>query len=231
MSKIPLLMLPGLLCDQRLWQHQALALSDVADVTIADLSLDDSMEGMARRALAQVPDRFALAGLSMGGYVAFEIMRLARQRVLRLALFDTSASPDSPERIRERMAGISSLQLGRFEGVTGRLLPRLIHPSRVAGATGDELKAMAARVGREAFIRQQTAILHRKDARPLLAEIDIPTLVGVGDSDVLTPPDDAIAIQRAIAGARLHIFQECGHLPAMECPQETAEVMRAWLCE
>lgn len=229
MGRTPLILLPGLLCDERLWRDQAEALSDIAVPVIADLTQDDTIAGMARRTLDAAPEQFALAGLSMGGYVAFEILRQAPARVTRLALFDTSAAPDDAERIAQRKSGIESLKIGRFAGVTKRLLPRLVHKSQLNSAVGRELKAMAARVGGAAFLRQQQAILSRPDSRPTLAEIAIPTLVAVGDRDVLTPPADALKIHHAIRGSRFHLFTYCGHLPALEKPEETTGVLRDWL--
>lgn len=229
MDRTPLLFLPGLLCDERLWRDQAQDLSDIAEPMIADLTQDDSIPAMARRALSVAPPRFALAALSMGGYVAFEILRQAPDRVTRLALFDTSAAPDDAQRIAQRKAGIASLGVGRFLGVTDRLLPQLVHRSRIDGPVGAELKAMAARVGGEAFLRQQMAILNRPDSRPLLPLIDIPTLVAVGDSDVLTPPAEAQLLHEGIRGSTFHLFQACGHLPALECPAETSRLLRDWI--
>ncbi|MBB6093897.1 pimeloyl-ACP methyl ester carboxylesterase [Povalibacter uvarum] len=223
--------MPGLLCDEVLWRQQADALADIADPVIADLTLDDSIAAMAERTLASSPERFALAALSMGGYVAFEILRQAPQRVTRLALLDTSAAPDDDIRTKQRIAGIASLQAGKFSGVTNRLLPQLVHASHVTGPVGEVVKSMAQRVGDAAFLRQQTAILRRRDSRPLLHEISVPALVAVGDSDRLTPVADAVEIHRAIAAAKLHIFRQCGHLPPLESPEETNEVLREWLRE
>lgn len=229
MQKIPLVLLPGLLCDQRLWRDQVRALSDVAAAAIMDLTLDDSIEEMAERALTAAPERFALAGLSMGGYVAFEIMRQAPERVARLALLDTSAAPDSPKRAERRMASIEAVKYGRFAGVTPRLLAQLIHSSKIQTVVGDDVREMAARVGRNAFLRQQLAILQRPDSRDLLPTIDVPTLIGVGDGDVLTPLADAEDMQRGIRHSVLHVFPRCGHLPALETPEETAVILRKWL--
>lgn len=229
MSRTPLVFLPGLLCDAELWQAQADALADIADPFIADLTQDESLADMAHRVLAQAPAQFALAGLSMGGYVAFEILRQAPQRVTRLALFDTSATPDDAQRVAQRQAGVASLGSGRFAGVTNRLLPRLVHASHVQGPVGETLKAMAARVGDAAFLRQQQAILGRPDFRPVLATIHVPTLVAVGDSDVLTPVAESRLIQQGIAGATLHVFTDCGHLPALEQPDNTSRLLRDWL--
>jgi pimeloyl-ACP methyl ester carboxylesterase len=230
-ARTPILFLPGLLCDGRLWRDQVDALRDVAESYVADLTLDDSLAGMARRALAAAPPRFALAALSMGGYVAFEILRQAPERVTRLALMSTSASPDTADRVAKRRAAMSSLRHGRFAGVTKRMLPQLIHPDRVATPLGDDVRAMAERVGGDAFMRQQTAILGRPDSRPLLASIDVPTLVAVGDSDELTPREESEIVHRAIAGASLHVFGHCGHLPAMEHASKTTALLRGWLAD
>lgn len=228
-NRTPLVLLPGLLCDERLWRDQLAGLDDVADGQVADLALDDSVEAMAARVLAQAPARFALAALSMGGYVAFELLRRAPERITHLALLATSAAPDSPERARQRRAAMASMKLGRFVGVTDRMLPQLIHGAHIAGPVGQEVQDMAVRVGGEAFLRQQTAILGRPDSRPLLAKIKVPTLVAVGDADQLTPPADAREIHAGVAGSRLHVFERCGHLPPMESPDETTAVLRNWL--
>lgn len=228
-AKYSILFLPGLLCDERIWRDQAADLHDIADATIADLTLDDSVGAMADRALAGAPKRFVLIGLSMGGYVALEIMRRAPERVIALMLFDTSARPDSAERVQRRLAGMASLKVGKFAGVTGRLLPQLVHPSHVDGPVGRELQEMARRVGGEAFLRQQQAILDRPDFRPSLAAISVPTLVAVGDRDVLTPPADALELHIGIATSELLVIRNCGHLPAIEKPERTAKIIRGFL--
>jgi len=226
---IPTLLLPGLLCDATLWRAQIDALADLCAPAIADLTLDDSIAAMAGRALAAAPPRFALAALSMGGYVAFEILRRAPERVTKLALLATSASPDDAARTAQRQDEVASLGLGRFLGVTDRLLPQLIHADLVAGPVGAAVQAMAQRVGSAAFIRQQTAIAGRPDSRPLLATIHIPTLVLVGDSDRLTPPSEAQIIHEGILDSRLFVLETCGHLPPLERPDETAHLLREWL--
>lgn len=232
MSETPtLLLLPGLLCDTRLWRDQAAALAPLARPVVADLTQDDRIEAMAARAIAAVPGRFALAGLSMGGYVALEIMRQAPERVSRLALFDTSARPDTAEQTRRRRGLISLSRAGQFRGVTPRLLPQLIHPSRLEGPLAAEVMAMAERVGQQAFLRQQAAIMHRPDSRPDLPRIAVPTLVGVGDGDALTPPDLAAEMAALIPGARLRHFADAGHLPTMETPEAVTAEMAAWLAD
>ena len=225
----PVLFLPGLLCDATLWRAQIDGLADMVAPAVADLTLDDSIADMARRALAAAPPQFALVALSMGGYVAFEIMRQAPRRVTRLALLASSAAPDSPARASERRGAIESLELGRFRGVTDRLLPQLVHSRHVQGPVAETVKQMAERVGGPAFIRQQRAILGRPDSRPDLAHIKVPTLVAVGQDDRLTPPAESQEIHRGIPESTLHMFENCGHLPALELPTETTALLRAWL--
>lgn len=228
----PVLLLPGLLCDARLWRDQVAALADIAVCTVADLTLDDRFEAMAERALARMPARFALAGLSMGGYAAFAIMRLAPERVSRLLLMDTSARPDSEAQMRRRRALMALSASGRFHGVAPRMLPNLLHPDRANDPVlGAEVTAMATRVGRDAFLRQQTATLHRPDSRPELARIEVPSLVVVGAGDQLTPPPLAREIAAGIPGARLVVLEGCGHLPPLEAPEAVSALMRSWILE
>lgn len=221
--------IPGLLNDKKLWQYQTDALSQYAEIIVADLSQDDNLPAMAARILNQAPAKFALVGLSMGGYVAFEVMRQAPERVTKLALFDTSARPDSATSAKHRQATIHSLKVGRFMGVTNKLLPQIIHPSRVHEPFAEEIKAMAQRIGGIGFINQQTAILARRDSRPLLADIQVPTLIAVGENDLVTPVKLAQEMHEGIAHSQLHIFKQCGHLPPMECPEETTQLLREWL--
>ena len=229
MDRTPLLFLPGLLCDARLWRDQVTGLADMADPVVADLTLDSSIPAMAARAVAMLPGRFAMVGLSMGGYVAFEVLRQARARVERLALFDTSARPDTEEAARQRRGLMALTRRGAFRGVTPRLLPRLLHPAHLGGPLAGEVMAMAERVGREAFLRQQEAILGRPDSRGDLAGIAVPTLVVAGEEDVLTPPELAREIAAGIPGAALRLVPGCGHLPSMEAPEAVTALLRDWL--
>lgn len=224
-----LLLLPGLLCDARLWRDQVAALAPLARPIVADLTLDDTVEAMAARALAAFDGPFALAGLSMGGYVALEVLRQAPGRVTRLALLDTTARPDTPEQTSRRRGLIALSQSGQFRGVTPRLLPQLIHPSRLDTPLAAEVMAMAERVGQEAFLRQQGVIMRRPDSRPGLARITVPTLVGVGADDTLTPPHLAEEMAAMIPGARLRRFADAGHLPTMEVPEAVNAALAAWL--
>ncbi len=221
------LLLPGLLCDERLWRDQ---LARMPHAIVADLGMDESVRDMAVRALGRMAGRFALCGLSMGGYVALAVMRLAPERVTRLCLMDTSARPDSAEQSRRRRGLMAMTRGSRFRGVTPRLLPQLLHPDHLADADlCQAVLEMAERVGREAFLRQQQAILDRPDSRPDLPGIRVPTTVVVGSHDQLTPPAMAAEMAALIPGARLITVDGSGHLPPMERPDETNEILRDWL--
>ena len=226
----PLVLLPGLLCDGALWRHQTARLGDAAAFTMGDFTHDDSIEAMARSVLIEAPETFALAGHSMGGYVALEIMRQAPGRVTRLALIDTSARPDTPEQTGRRGGLIDLAQMGEFKGVTPRLLPLLIHPDRL----GDEeltgtVMAMTERTGKEAFLRQQNAIMKRIDSRPHLAAIRCPTLVLCGRQDEVTPLEAHQEMADAIPQASLVIVEDCGHMATLEQPDAVSAALRAWL--
>jgi pimeloyl-ACP methyl ester carboxylesterase len=222
-----ILFLPGLLCDERLWRNQ---LAIFPDAIVADLTQDDHVDAMAYRALSQIDGRFALCGLSMGGYVAQAVMRIAPERVTRLALFDTSARADTPEQSRRRRGLMAMTRGNRFRGVTPKLLPQLLHPDRLGDVDlCQDVLDMAERVGREAFLRQQQAILTRPDSRADLPRIAVPTLVAVGEADILTPPLLADEIAGLIPGARLAILPHCAHLPTMERPDDANEILRDWM--
>ncbi len=229
---IPLLLLPGLLCDGALWAPQIEALADVAECRVADLTRDDTIRAMVRRVLDETPwDTFALAGFSMGGFAALEVMRQAPQRVTRLALMDTGPGVDTPERADERRRGIALAEQARgFQPIARTLLASMLHPDRAADPVlGTAMREMAERVGREAYIRQQTAILQREDSVPLLRTIRCPTLVLCGRQDRRTPLEWHETMAREIPGAVLEVIEECGHMSTLEAPGATAAAMRRWL--
>jgi len=229
-NRIPLILLPGLLCDAALWRHQVENLGDLADVTVADLTLDNRFEAMTKRVLDAAPPRFALAGLSMGGYVAQVIIRTAPERVERLALLDTSARADNEEQTARRRGLIELANKGQFKGVSPRLLPSFLHPARLEDkALTAEVMAMAERVGRDAFLRQEEAIMARIDGRESLRAIRCPTLILCGADDALTPPKLHQEIAERIPHARLVVIPECGHLSTMERPEAVTAAMREWL--
>ena len=193
-------------------------------------SLHESMADIARSILASAPDRFALIGLSMGGYVSFEIMRQAPERVVKLALLDTSARPDSAEQTANRRAQISQSGNVPVGTLVDAMFPRLVHASRHGDARLRQvLRLMAEEVGGTGFVRQQMAIIGRPDSRPTLGAIRCPTLVLVGDGDALTPPPVAEEIAKGIEGATLVKVPECGHCSTLECPEQVTRALMDFL--
>ena len=228
----PLLLLSGLLSDGALWRAQVDGLADVAAPVIPDLGQDDSIAGMALRALAAAPPRFALAGLSMGGYVALEIMRRAPGRVSRLALLGTSARTDTPEQAERRREAIRLAEGGDFGSVADRMLPNLVHPDRLSDeGLVSAIRAMAARLGKDGFLRKQRAIMGRVDSRPHLSRIACPTLVLCGREDASTPLALSEEMASLVPAARLAVVERCGHMSAMERPAEVSAALRRWLME
>ena len=227
---LPLVLIPGLLASPRLYAPQIPELWRAGPVMIADHTRDDSISGVARRILAGAPRLFALAGLSMGGYIAFEMLRVAPERIARLALLDTSAWPDTAEQSAARRVQMALAAQGEFAEVLNGLFPRLVHRTRRADvALRAAFDLMAEDVGLDGYLRQQAANLGRADSRPTLARIHCPTLVLVGDGDEVTPPDRAAEMARGIAGARLVSVPQCGHLSTLERPEEVTRALLEWL--
>jgi pimeloyl-ACP methyl ester carboxylesterase len=227
---LPLLLVPGLTCSARLWGPQIEALWRFGPVMVADHRRDDSVEAIARRILQDAPPRFALAGLSMGGYIAFAMLRQAPERIVKLALLDTSARPDMPEQTAGREIQIAMAQSGRFAELPEQSIERYLHPDHQSDPVLTGLvRRMAEDTGAEAFVRQMRAIMGRPDSRPLLGAIRCPTLVLVGDGDVATPPEVAREIAAGIAGSTLVVVPQCGHLSTLERPQEVNAALSDWL--
>jgi pimeloyl-ACP methyl ester carboxylesterase len=215
-----------------MWAHQAATLADLADVTVADVTKGASVGELAAHVLNRAPAHFALAGLSLGGYVCFEVMRRAPDRVTHLALLDTTARADPPEIVARRHRFVGMAREGRLDEVMASYLPLFVHPRRLEDEPFKaELAAMSARVGEAAFYKQQAAMLARPDSRPGLGDIRCPTLVLCGRQDALTPLEMHREMASLIPGAKLVIIEDSGHLTAMEQPQATTAVLRYWLQE
>jgi pimeloyl-ACP methyl ester carboxylesterase len=226
---LPTVLVPGLLCSPRVYAEQMPSLWRSGPVFVADHTRDTSMADIAKRILAAAPPRFALAGISMGGYISFEIMRQAPARVVKLALLDTTARPDLPEQ-SERRRALMALAERAFEQIPDLMLPTLVHRSRKNDpGLRNIVHAMAEETGPQAFLRQQTAIIDRIDSRPTLASIRCPTLVLVGDGDELITPDKSAEIAAGIAGSRLVTIANAGHLSTIEQPQAVTQALMEWL--
>jgi pimeloyl-ACP methyl ester carboxylesterase len=231
MMHLPLIMLPGTLCDGRLWEDQIRALSERRPVQLGDLTRDASMAAMAMRVLEAAPPRFALAGLSLGGIVALEIVRRAPERVGRLALLSTTARPPT-EGQREQWRTLAALtRAGRLaEVVRDQLLPRLVSDDGLRSPEiRSTIEAMAQAVGPEGYLRQLAALETRIDSRPHLGRVACPTLVLAAEADVICPLELHAEVAANIRGARLRQLPGCGHLSPLEQPRAVTEALSDWL--
>ncbi|RZJ29267.1 MAG: alpha/beta fold hydrolase [Brevundimonas sp.] len=226
----PTLLVPGLICTAELFAPQLPALWPRGPVTVASTLEGDTISAMASAILRDAPPRFALGGLSMGGYIALEILRQAPDRVARLALMDTSARPDTPEQTRVRQGLIATTGDGQYETVLATTVPNLLHPEhRADQALIGILIRMGRVVGADGFARQQGAIMGRIDSRPFLSAVAVPTLVLVGDKDALTPPEMAREMAEAIPDAELVIVPDAGHVSTLEQPAAVNAALLDWL--
>lgn len=231
MTRPDIVLIPGLLLKADLYREQLPSLHGVCrSVQVPDHSLDADLPAIARRVLDAAPPRFLLCGLSMGGYIAFEILRQAPERVLKLALLDTMAPPDTETSRANRKATLTVAKSQGIEVVSQAFYPRWVHPR---WHSDSELNArvvnMAKATGVEGFERQQTAITNRPDSQPTLKAITCPTLVVVGRQDGLTPVSEAQTIASGIAGSRLEVLEDCGHLAPMEQPARVTQILMDWV--
>lgn len=224
----PLLLIPGILSDAAVFAPQVEALADLATPQVAAPAAD-SIDAMAAEILAGAPDRFALAGHSMGGYVALAMLRQAPERISRLALISTSARPDTDEQKAARK-GLMAAAEDDFEAVIRRMMAAMLHPDRLADITLlDQVHEMMRRSGLAAFLRQQTATMGRADSRDLLAGVTVPTLVLGGSDDKIVSPAFSDELAAQIPGAVAVRLAACGHIPTLEQPDATTQALRGWL--
>lgn len=225
-----LVFIPGLLCTDILFTTQISALQDEAEITIAETTGMDSITAMAECLLDQQSGPFILAGLSMGGYVAMEAARLAPDRVVGLGLLSTAADQDTEKKKKLRTELIRLSSIGRFKGVTPRLLPQFLSPAALLDeALTTRVMEMAATVGQVNFALQQTAIMGRRDQRDMLADYPHPSLVLCGELDVLTPPNKSEEMAGLLPNSELVLLPEIGHLSTLEAPQACIEALRRLL--
>ena len=229
-TKPNLVMIPGLLCSDALFADQIAGLKDAATVSVGRVLKHNNLQSLASEILRVSPPQFALAGLSLGGYVAFEVLRQAPERVSKLALLNTNARADREDQVAFRQMLIGLAQTLGPRNVQASALPMLIHKSRLGERElVDRVLNMAEAVGRDAFVRQQQAIIDRPDNRAFLSEIKCPTVVVVGEQDVLTPVKVAQEMHAGIAGSKLEVIPDCGHLSTMERPEQVNRILSDWL--
>jgi pimeloyl-ACP methyl ester carboxylesterase len=226
-----LLLLPGMMCDERLWRHQAAALSASCNISVGSITRDASVEAIAQRLLAEAPPSFALAGLSMGGIVAMEMWRQQPQRIERLALLDTNVGADAPERRPMRERQIAEVESGGLEAVLrDELKPNyLAQCHRDNLALLEEVLAMGLDMGERVFVRQSLALRDRADNRAILDTVNCPTLVLCGEEDRLCPLELHSDMAKRIHGAVLRVIPQCGHLSTMEQPEQVTRALQHWL--
>lgn len=226
----PLVLVPGLLCTADLFAAQIASLRPGRVVMVADHTTADNLPAIARAILANAPPRFALAGLSMGGYIAFEMLRQAPERITRLALLDTNARADRADQLKTRHVLMGAARAIGVRAVQGMLLKFLIHKDRLDDRElTRRVLLMADGIGVNAFIRQQLAILGRPDNREFLKSIACPTVLIVGAEDALTPVKVHEEMLGLIPAAKLEVIPHCGHLASMERPEAVNAILDGWL--
>lgn len=230
MLTTPIVFVPGLLCSAEAFSPQVAALWPFGPIMIASTLAGETIADIAAAILNDAPARFALAGISMGGYICMEIMRQAPERVLKLALLDTSALSDTPDQTTQRRAMVAQAGKSDFATWGEATLTSISHPSR---RTDPDLRAinrrMALAVGFEGLVRQTEAVIGRPDSRPSLPAIAVPTLVLVGSDDALTPPERAQEIAALVPGAKLVVVPDCGHASTLEQPLLVSSALTRWM--
>lgn len=224
-----LVLVPGLICDAAVWQHQVAHLEDIAHATIPSVDAHETMADMARSVLDEAPDRFALAGFSMGGYIALEVLRQAPERVTRLCLVDTSARTDTPGKRAWREKAIADCARGQYRDVIAAMFSILLHPDHQREPLLGSVRNMAERIGADVYVRRQRAQMTRSDSRELLASTPISVRVICGRQDAMSSYAEHAEMAQAAPRGRLSIIEECGHMAPIERPHAVSALMRDWL--
>lgn len=226
----PIVLVPGLNCTAECYARQIPALWQFGPVQVADHKRGSTMGEIAAAILADAPPRFALGGFSMGGYIVFEMLRQAADRITRLALIDTMARLDTPEGLQKRHDAIALARAGKHRQLVAANYPASVHPQNVDNSViRDTSIRMAVENGPDVYMRQQQAIIDRPDSLPLLPSIAVPTTIIVGEADTITPVADAHVMADAIPDARLATIAGAGHMSPTEQPAAVAQALEAWL--
>ena len=226
----PLVLLPGMMCDARLFGPQIAELSAEFVVTIAPITQGERIEEIASGILSQLPPKFALAGLSMGGIVAMEILRRAPERITRIALMDTNPLAETPQSSAAYEPMIVGARAGRLEQVLGDFMrPEFLSPGPYRSEILALVREMGLFLGPDVFIRQARALQRRRDQQGTLRRCKVPTLVLCGEDDRLTPPKRHSFMAELIPYAELRLIEGAGHLPTLEQPEATTAALRDWM--
>jgi len=226
----PLVFLPGLMCDARLFGPQIAELSSEFSIMVSPVTRGERIEEIASGLLDELPARFALAGLSMGGIVAMELLRRAPDRVSRLALLDTTPLAETPQAAAAREPQIVKARAGRLhEVIRDEMLPRYLGPGPFRNEISELVLDMADALGPDTFVRQSRALQRRRDQQGTLRKCRAPTLVLCGAHDALCPVKRHTFMAELIHGAELRVLDTAGHLPTLEAPAETTQALRDWM--
>lgn len=228
-SKQNLVLIPGLVCDQQVWQHQHKFLKDIAEITIIPADSGETMESMAAHALNLAPNVFALAGFSMGGYIALEMLRQAPHRITRLALLDTSSKSDTSEKFESRLKAIAACKAENFNGVIEGMFEVLLHSDHQQSNLRAFVKDMAMRVGSDTFCLRHKAMMTRCDSTELLLQTKIPVRAICGRQDAMSSVQDHQEIADNASHGKLSIIEECGHMTILERPHAATALLRDWM--
>lgn len=230
MVQEPIVLLPGMMCDARMYAPQVAALSRVAPVTVAPICFGDTIEEIAQGLLAQLPPRFALAGLSMGGIVAMEMLRRAPDRISRVALMDTNALAETPQSATVYEPWIIAAKSGRLEDALREMMrPDFLAQGPQRVAILNQFFDMARDFGPEVFVRQCRALQRRRDLQSALRRCKVPAMVLCGREDGMTPVKRHEFMAQLIPSAQLQIIEGAGHLPTLEQPEQVTQALLQWL--
>lgn len=229
MTRQDLVLIPGLVCDAEVWRHQVEHLAEHADIIVAPADTGETIDAMAGTILDAAPDSFALAGFSMGGYVAIEMLRQAPERIARLALLDTNARPDTPEKTAGRETAIARCEAGDLAGVIDGMMSVLLHPDRRQGELAEFVRIMADRVGPEVFALRHRMMMTRRDGREILPGAKVPVRAICGRQDGMSSVEEHEEIAALAPNGRFSLIEDCGHMTILERPQAATALLRDWL--
>ena len=228
-NRIPLLLIPGLVSTRLMWEAQIQGLADIADCWVTPLPAYDDLEKMAREILANAPEKFAVAGHSLGGYLCFELFRLAPDRILQMGLFSTTCDPETAQVSQRRAVMNEDAEKQGFLAMIRASTPRFVVKNERGQEVEKLMEKQAFEVGQTAFFQHQKAATNRSNYRNLLPNITCPTLVLAGKQDIVTRPSVQRCMAKSIPQGIFHAIDGAAHMMTMEQADQTIDLMRNWL--